>query len=176
MTTSTTPDRFTLGYRSAEQFYGRGARYALDEILAELARFRGAFPKLPAQVEPYIDRIERLARQDDQLRGDARDHGAVPAPADTQPEGLASIRAALEANSANLFDALAATIAFLGAQPEWSMDINFDTTEWVASLPARYGLPSASGQTPEALSFYRAAALDAGYTSDEFGLDEEADA
>ena len=58
MTTSTTPDRFTLGYRSAEQFYGRGARYALDEILAELARFRTAFPKLPAQVEPYIDRIE----------------------------------------------------------------------------------------------------------------------
>ena len=111
-----------------------------------------------------------MAQQDDQLRDDARDHGAVPAPADTQPEGLASIRAALEANSANLFDALAATIAFLGAQPEWSMDINFDTTEWVASLPARYGLPSASGQTPEALSFYRAAALDAGYTCQAVGL------
>lgn len=175
MTTSTTPDRFTLGYRSAEQFYGRGARYALDEILAELARFRDAFPKLPAQVEPYIGRIERLAQQDDQLRDDARDHGATP-PIPEQPEGLASIRAALEANSANLFDSLAATIAFLGAQPEWSMDNNYDTTEWVASLPARYGLPSASDQTPEAVAFYRAASLEAGYSSDEVGLDEEADA
>ena len=81
MSAQSFPDRFTLGYRSAEQFYGQGARYALDEIAKEVADFRAAFPKLPVQVEPFIARIERLARQDGQLRGDADEHGAGEAAA-----------------------------------------------------------------------------------------------
>lgn len=84
----------------------------------------------------------------------------------TAPSGLAAIRAGLTAHSDALVDALAAALAYLGSKPEWSTDDNFETTEWVASLAARCGLPSAGDQTPAALAFYRAAAREAGYDVD----------
>lgn len=60
--------QFTEGYRVAARFYGLDARDALDEIAAEIHRFREAFPTLPTQVETQIARIERLAKQDEHLR------------------------------------------------------------------------------------------------------------
>lgn len=93
---------------------------------------------------------------------------AAPVDLEVARRKLADIRAALAQQADFILDGLAHTLAYLGAKPEWSMEDNFETTEWVASLAAECGLPAASGQTAEALTLYRTAALAAGYDPDDF--------
>ncbi len=68
------------------------------------------------------------------------------------------IREALVGNSDQVFDLLAARLAYLGSKVEWSMDDNLDTTEALARLAESVGLPPAGDQDASALEFYRAAA------------------
>lgn len=52
---------------------------------------------------------------------------------------------------------LAALIINLGSKAEWSMEDNYYTTEAIAQLAVRIGLPRAHDQTAVALEFYREA-------------------
>lgn len=72
------------------------------------------------------------------------------------------IRTALAESSDKVFDLLAAQLARLGSKLEWSMDDNLDTTEELARLAERVGLPAAGDQDASALVFYRAAAAHVG--------------
>lgn len=52
---------------------------------------------------------------------------------------------------------LAALLIHLGSKEEWSNDDNWYTTETIAGLAQRIGLPRASDQGEDALRFYREA-------------------
>lgn len=75
----------------------------------------------------------------------------------SKAEEMQQIETALRENIEKVVAGLAQHIAHLGARLEWSMDDNFGTTEWVAGLAERCGLPPAGDQDDEALEFYTAA-------------------
>lgn len=72
----------------------------------------------------------------------------------------------LHANPQPLIEWAARNIIALGAKSSWSMDDNYHTTETLAELAERYGLPPAGDQPDEALRFYGEPALALGYEAD----------
>lgn len=61
---------------------------------------------------------------------------------------------ALVAHSDEVFETVLDLMAHLGARVEWSMEDNFSTTEEIARLATRIGLPSAGDQSQEDLEFW----------------------
>lgn len=67
---------------------------------------------------------------------------------------IEDVKAALRENVEKVLDEVATSLAALGSQREWSMEDNFQTTEGIAMLADRCGLPSAGDQSGEDLSFW----------------------
>lgn len=78
------------------------------------------------------------------------------------------VRNAIMEHSYEVARTLADLMVALGAQTEWTMEDNFQTTEEIARLAERIGLPSAGDQSAEDLAFWRPIAAERGiYVPDE---------
>ena len=73
------------------------------------------------------------------------------------------IRSALAGHADQVFDLLAARLAYLGSKVEWSIDDNLDTTEELVRLAEVVGLQSAGDQDASGMEFYQAAAAHLGF-------------
>ena len=76
---------------------------------------------------------------------------------ESSTENFDAVMAALAAHSAKVLAHVAALIINLGSQATWSTEENFCTTEEIASLAAKCGLPSAATGAPAARLFYQRA-------------------
>lgn len=61
----------------------------------------------------------------------------------------------LEEHSGKVLGLVATLMANLGSKQEWSMEDNFYTTESIAELADRVGLPSAGNQSDEDIAFWQ---------------------
>jgi len=66
-----------------------------------------------------------------------------------------AVKTALRENIEKVISEVASSIISLGSCKEWSMEQNFCTTEGIATLADRVGLPSAGDQSAEELIFWR---------------------
>ena len=81
-------------------------------------------------------------------------------------ENTKKIIDALSADPETLIQWATVQLIALGAKSEWDSDDNYDTTEGLAGLAVKFGLPSAGSQNDEALRFYGEAALSLGLDAD----------
>jgi hypothetical protein len=75
---------------------------------------------------------------------------------------LPTVREAIIDHITEVANDLAPIFVTLGASREWPGDLNFETTEVIAGLARKIGLPDACDPGDGALKFWRAVADDAG--------------
>lgn len=83
---------------------------------------------------------------------------------------IEDVKTALRENIESVIGEVAASLIRLGARREWSMDDNFTTTEGIAALADRCGLPSAGDQSDEDIAFWAPLANRLGFPFDEDGV------
>jgi hypothetical protein len=91
---------------------------------------------------------------------------------DKGQENYEAVLTTLRDNAEDVLRHVAHGIIYLGSKVEWSMDDNFATTEGIAGLSDRFGIPAAHDQNDSELNFYRSAATHLGYAIEDDDEDE----
>lgn len=68
------------------------------------------------------------------------------------------VKTALRENIEKVISEVATSLIALGASREWTMEHNFTTTEGIAGLADRCGLPTAGNQSDDDLAYWRSLA------------------
>lgn len=102
---------------------------------------------------------------------------SAPERSTTMPESLTydDVKRRLAGETDLLVNTVAHLLVDLGSKEEWDMDLNRETTETIALLAAKIGLPSATDQAEEQLAVWRRIADAVGIDHDGPEVDDEDD-